>query len=220
MSNTTDFNQSLTPIFTPAEALERFKYAIKHERLQQRKWHDTDADGRWLACALSILGPDVNSSKQCPASIMPAWIAQLVPIFFDNQKFSTAISWGLELYTELARLNGSVKAENFEKWKTLSRSQLGLDAKAYANAHAKAYAYAKAYAKAYANAHSDAYAKAYAKANSNANANSNAYAYIYADAYAYAYANAKANVDAYTKMAQILIQILREQPNPSESPAA
>jgi hypothetical protein len=186
MSNITELSQTLTPIYTPAEALARFKYAIKHKRLKQKTWHRTDAKGRWIVCALSILGPNVNSAQQCPASIMPVWVAQLVPIFFDNQSFSVAVNWGLQLYTELDRLNGIVAEDNFEKWRTLSKKLLKLEAKA------------DAYAEAYANAYAEAYANGYAYG----------YAYSYADANAYAEAYANANA----KMAEALIQVLKNQP--------
>ena len=161
MTNITEItNQPLTPIFTPAEALARFKWAVENGRLKQGKWHSTDTEGRWFVCALSILGPDVNSASKCPTSIMPAWIASLVPLFFDTLPFGAAISWGLDLYTELARLDGNMADESLERWKELTAKTLKVKAKANAYANANAYAKAQAQAKANAYANANAYAKA------------------------------------------------------------
>jgi hypothetical protein len=93
---------------TALEAFERYTEYLHDGRLVQDKWHDTASDGRALACGLGVLGDDVSSPEDCPAAIMPRWLAQMVPWFFDNQSFEDAAAWGAQFYAELARLGGNV----------------------------------------------------------------------------------------------------------------
>jgi hypothetical protein len=93
---------------TPSEALARYRKALECDSLIQHHWHSRTIEGRELACALGILGPKIRTSSECPAEIMPSWLANLVPGYFDCQLRERAYEWGLEFYKELDRLNGKV----------------------------------------------------------------------------------------------------------------
>jgi hypothetical protein len=101
-------------IQTPADAFERYKAFKTDDRLIQGKWISSEDDGRQLACGLGVLG--VTSAAQCPAQIMPRWLAQMVPYFFDNQKSDDAFGWGERVYAELARINGNVPFSVVHDW--------------------------------------------------------------------------------------------------------
>jgi len=59
--------------------------------LLRRKWHDTDAAGRERRCALAALvGRPINGVDECPAALMPRWLAHLVPWMDDA---GTAAAW-------------------------------------------------------------------------------------------------------------------------------
>ena len=196
-----------------AEAFEKYTAALSADLLVQSSWHK-EIDGRQLACGLGVLGDEITSASKCPAKIMPRWLAQMVPWFFDNQDFDAAKAWGLRFYAELKRLDGKVPFSVVYDWQSNFVCQLGVDAavkhnrdpgphKALADMHGKALAgekfsadewkavlkpaNANAYAYADADADADAYAYAYAYAYANANAYADAYAYANAYAYAYAY---------------------------------
>ncbi|KKC25844.1 hypothetical protein WP12_12145 [Sphingomonas sp. SRS2] len=177
-----------------------------------------------MACALGVLGDDVDGPSKCPAAIMPRWLAQMVPWFFDRQKPAEALAWGRDFYAELKRLDGNVPFSVVYDWQANVVTQMGIDAaikrdrdpaphQALQALHRRALAgdvapkgewqpvlkNADAYADAYAYANANAYANADAYAYAYANANANAYAYADADADAYAYADADAyaNANAY-----------------------
>jgi hypothetical protein len=99
----------MTPVATTAaEAFDLYQHAYKTDCLIQNGWHDEGDDGRKLACALGVLGDEVDGADKCPAEVMPEWLAQMVPWFFDAQPFADAKEWGLRFYAELARLKGEV----------------------------------------------------------------------------------------------------------------
>jgi len=52
-------------------------------RLMQRGWHRND-NGRELACMLGSFGQDINGPSDCPADLMPPWMAHLIPRLFDG----------------------------------------------------------------------------------------------------------------------------------------
>ena len=58
------------------EAADRIAAFAREGRLVQDAWHD-EQDGRELACLLGAIGPEVKSPEDCPASVMPAWLAHL-----------------------------------------------------------------------------------------------------------------------------------------------
>ncbi|UNK79763.1 hypothetical protein MNQ96_01320 [Sphingopyxis granuli] len=49
-----------------------------------RKGGDRDGGGRELVCALAAFGPDINDASNCPADLMPRWLAHLVPRLDDG----------------------------------------------------------------------------------------------------------------------------------------
>ena len=210
---------------TAAEAFARYEAAFKEDRLIQVRWHK-EQDGRHLACALGVLGDAVDGPNKCPATIMPRWLAQMVPAFFDRQKFDDAKDWGLRFYAALDRIGGNVPFSVVHDWQANTVCVLGIDAAKLRNRdtaphealkalHERSLAgekisadewkpvlknvYANANANAYAYAYANAYAYAYAYADADAYAYANAYTYAYANAYTYvnAYAYAYAYADAY-----------------------
>jgi hypothetical protein len=208
---------------TAQDYATRYKQAFETGTLTQGEFH-IERDGRQLACALGVIGPDINDAGDCPAQIMPRWLAQMVPAFFDKQKQDAAFLWGLEFTAELARLNGNVPFSVVHDWHANVVCPLGIEAakkrgsdpsphKALQALHLRALAgekisaddwqpvlkcaYANAYANADANAYSYAYANAYAYAYAYAYADADADADAYAYAYAYAYASAYADAYAY-----------------------
>ena len=51
---------------TARDALDRYTAALAESRLIQSSWH-TEQDGRQLACALGVIGPEVDNPAKCPA---------------------------------------------------------------------------------------------------------------------------------------------------------
>ena len=201
---------------TAQDYATRYKQAFETNTLTQGEFH-TDRDGRHLACALGVIGPDINDAKDCPAQIMPRWLAQMVPVFFDRQRQDAAFLWGLEFTAELARLNGNVPFSVVHDWHANVVCPLGIEAaekldrdpnphKALQALHLRALDGEKISAKewrpileiAFAGVYADAYADAYTYAFADADAYTYVYAYADtdADAYAYAYADAYADADA------------------------
>ncbi len=230
-------------VTTAAAAFERYTEFYEQGRLVQSSWHETDSDGRQLACALGVLGDDVSSPRDCPAAIMPRWLAQMVPAFFDRQKKADALDWGKRFYAALARVGGSVPFSVVHDWHANTVTVLGIDAAekrgrdttphtALQELHKRALGGEKiaadewrpvlknAYAYAYANAYAYAYAYANADANAYADANANAYANAYADAYADANANAYANAYAWKKLSDGMVAALERLPAAIEAEAA
>jgi hypothetical protein len=214
-------NDKMNIAQTAAEAYDRYHAALTGNALVQGAWN-TEQDGRHVACALGVLGPNVSGTGDCPATVMPRWLAQMVPWLFDAQTPEDAFAWGEEFYAELKRLDGKVPFEVVYDWHANYSTVLGIEAaekrgrdiaphKALQELHQRALkgdratadewrpvlkaAYADAYANADAYADADAYAYAYANADAYAYADADAYPDAYANAYAYAYADAYA--DAY-----------------------
>lgn len=200
--------QETTMTITAQDYADRYLAAFKTGGLTQGHFH-TERDGRHLACALGVIGDDVDDPSKCPAQIMPRWLAQMVQAFFNKQTEESAFAWGVDFTAQLARLNGNVPFSVVHDWHANVVCLVGIEWAEKANRvtaphkalqalHLRALAGEKISADewrpvlkkvtAYANAYSNAYA--------NANAYSNAYAYGYGYAYAYAYSNAYANADA------------------------
>ena len=202
---------------TGTEALARYRSALDDGRLIQSRWHSIDDDGRDLACALGVIGAQVGSPKDCPAQIMPRWLAKMVPWFFDNQSKDEAFAWGLRFYEQIARLSGNIPFSVIHDWQANVVGPLAIDLatkrKRDVEAHRKLQtmqqealagkkfsadewrpvlkaAFKDSYANADAYAYAYAYADAYANADADAYADANANAYADADAYTYAYADA------------------------------
>ena len=175
-------------IQTASEYAAAYKAAFKTGGLTQGNWH-SEKDSRGVACALGVIGADVNSPAKCPAQIMPRWLAQMVPAFFDKQKETDAFAWGLEFTAQLARLDGVVPFSVVHDWHANTVCQMGIYAaekrgrdiapyKALQALHLRALAGEKIGAdewrpvlkNAYANASADANADAYTNASANASA--------------------------------------------------
>ena len=190
-------------VATAKEYAARYLEAFENDALTQGAFH-TEIDGRQLACALGVIGKNVESPADCPAQIMPRWLAQMVPALFDKQREEDAFAWGKDFTAALARIDGNVPFSVVHDWHANVVCLLGIEAaekrgrdtaphKALQALHLRALGGEKISADEWRPVLKDANADAYAYANANAYAY--AYAYAYADAYAYAYAYADA--DAY-----------------------
>jgi len=207
---------------TADEAFDLYETAFTANALTQGSWHKRN--GKDLACALGVLGDEINNVRDCPASVMPRWLAQHVVWFFDGQSFDDAKAWGLAFYAELKRLKGVVPFSVVHDWQATVVGPFAIETAALRKLdqalpealralHERAMkgekisrdewyaglqpAFRQLYpANAYAYADADAYADANADAYANAYANANAYAYADANANAYADANANANANA------------------------
>jgi hypothetical protein len=215
----------MTIAATASEAFERYRAAYKSGLLIQGKWRDTAADGRFLACGLGVLGDEIKSTGDCPAQVMPQWLARMVPWFFDNQEANDAKLWGFEFYGELKRLNGRVPFSVVHDWHATSTTPLvilvaekskhdtaphvalqAMHKRALTGDLATKYEWAETLKSAYARADvyfdADADANVYVEvdaANAKDKSNTNANAYAYAYAYTYIYAKANTNADAKKK---------------------
>ncbi len=227
---------------TAAEAYLQYEAFLEAGTLAQSTFISQDEDGREIACALGITG--ATSVSGCPAKVMPRWLAQMAPWFFDTQEVVQAFAWGKDFYAELKRLDGQVPFSVIHDWQATvvgkfaqeSAEKHGCDVsvhKALAEMQWKALTGEKFSAddwrpvlkaafldvykfryRANADADADAYANAYANANANAYADANANA----NANAYANANANANANAYrmtvTMMAAGMVECLKRVPTP------
>jgi hypothetical protein len=193
---------------TASDALTLYRDAMEADALIQSGWHETGEDGRELACALGVLGPQVDDAEKCPAAIMPRWLAQMVPWFFDRQDFADAKAWGLKFYAELARIGGAVPFFVVHDWHANVVGPLAIEIAAERNGniaahtaladmHAKVLGGAKFSSDEWRPVLKDAYADAYADANVDASTNVDANAYAYTNAYANAYPYADADAEAY-----------------------
>lgn len=68
---------------TIAQRIEMARAAHAEGRIIQNQWRHPQ-DGRELVCALAAFGPDINSAADCPADLMPQWLAALVPNIDDG----------------------------------------------------------------------------------------------------------------------------------------
>jgi hypothetical protein len=200
------------------DALERYTAALESDALIQSSWHK-EMDGRHLACGLSILGDEVTSPRECPAQIMPRWLAQMVPVFFDNQKFEDAKSWGLEFYKALDRINGVVPFSVFHDWHFSTVCDVGIKAAekcgrdiaphiALKSMHFRALSGEKISADEWRPILKNADADAYADADADAYADADADVDVYADVYAVADADA----DAWKLLADGMVAALNQLP--------
>lgn len=169
---------------TAQDYADRYLAAFETGGLTQGHFH-TERDGRHLACALGVIGDDVDDPSKCPAQIMPRWLAQMVPAFFDKQTEGAAFSWGVDFTAQLARLNGNVPFSVVHDWHANVVCTVGIEwaekakrdvspHKALQDMHLRALAGDKVSADEWRPVLKTAYAYAYADADA------------YADAYAYA----------------------------------
>ena len=191
---------TLPTLERPADILARYETALANDQIVQGEWH-SEKDGRWLACALGVIGDAVDSPKHCPASVMPRWLAQMVPPFFDRQKLDDAKDWGLRFYKALAAVDGNVPFVTVHHWHAHTVCQLGIDAAEKRERDTAPHVALQAlHLRALAGETISADEWRPVLKNADADADADAYAYP-ANAYAYAaantYAHADADADAY-----------------------
>ena len=66
---------------------QRIEEAAEHVargEIIQGEWREVGEDGRELVCALAAFGSDINAPEDCPANLMPQWMAGLVPELDDG----------------------------------------------------------------------------------------------------------------------------------------
>ncbi len=203
------------------DALQRFVEWRAQGCIIQGKWHTEDDKGREVACALGMLGADVNGPRGCPASIMPLWLAECVPSLFDAGPLDAALEWGQRFYTALARLDGKVPDSVRTNWLCdhvwpMAKSALRgpwvkkisplIDQRIAAERSGDAARILAARNDAAAYAAADAAAAAAAYTDADAAADAAAAAYTDADAAAYAYAAAYAAAHAAAHAARIKLR--------------
>lgn len=69
------------------ERFDRLDAYIRENRILRSRWSDLDADGREHACLIVALAPEVGAQgavAQCPADVIPAWLAYLTPALDDG----------------------------------------------------------------------------------------------------------------------------------------
>jgi hypothetical protein len=88
-------------MLTTKERIEQAARAHAEGRIIQGAWRRKEP-GRELVCALAAFGPDINSASDCPADLMPAWLAELVPTLDDGVSASDVPWFSGEL---IARAN-------------------------------------------------------------------------------------------------------------------
>ena len=66
----------------------RFDTLVAEGRIIRGDWQRKDEQGRETACLLGALAPDIQSSSDCPAGLMPDWLAELTTSFEDKTSAS------------------------------------------------------------------------------------------------------------------------------------
>lgn len=82
---------------------------LERGRIMQHDWRNRTG-GREYVCALAAFGPDINDSRDCPADLMPDWLADAVPSLDD----------GLRLIDTPTLVRGLV--DRARRWHVLSPS--------------------------------------------------------------------------------------------------
>ena len=67
-----------------ASAAPNIQAAIDEGRIITGNWRKSDAAGRELVCLLAAISPDIDSEFNCPAELMPSWMASATVILFDG----------------------------------------------------------------------------------------------------------------------------------------
>ncbi|MGE3582870.1 MAG: hypothetical protein AB7J28_15820 [Hyphomonadaceae bacterium] len=99
---------------TPQEASARILAHLHEGRLVQRAWHGRDGE-KQLACMIGALDPSINRASQCPASVMPQWLASLTVTLFEGQEKSDALAWA----ERSAKLMAGWSILTDENWKRI-----------------------------------------------------------------------------------------------------
>lgn len=77
---------------TSQEAASRILSFLKDGRLVQGAWHHQDG-ARELACMIGAIDPKITGAEQCPAGVMPQWLAYVTVSLFDGQGKTDAMAW-------------------------------------------------------------------------------------------------------------------------------
>jgi len=80
-------------VLTRETAAQRIESFADAGRLRQKVWHWIE-DGHEIACLLGAIHPSINGADDCPADIMPPWMANLLPPLFDNVSAEKATYYG------------------------------------------------------------------------------------------------------------------------------
>ena len=92
----------MTDILSREQRIDMAEIALKEGRISQGFWRKNGNDGREMVCALAAFGPDINGSYDCPADLMPEWLAKLVPGIDDGIKLAD-VPWFAGCLIERAR---------------------------------------------------------------------------------------------------------------------
>ena len=76
-------------------ACDRIETFASEGRLIQSKWHSVEENGRQLACLLGAIDDGIKDTIDCPASVMPPWLANLLPTIFDGVTEARASEYGI-----------------------------------------------------------------------------------------------------------------------------
>lgn len=197
----------MTLSITAAEAFERYQSFFNDDRLIQGDWH-AENDGRQLACALGAIEPEIEEPGDCPASVMPRWLAQTTPWFFDYMAMEDARQWGLEFFAELKRLGGQVPFSVVYDWHANYTTVLAIEVTKAKGRDAAPHRKLQAL-------HQRALTGD--TASREEWRSSCAYAYADANAYAYAYAYANTRQDRVKRLGFGMIDCIRRVPAPATS---
>ena len=92
---------------TPEIAADSIMAFAREGRLVQGRWHGRgggdDGAGREIACLLGSIHPDINGTGDCPASLMPRWMAHLTVRLFDGVPAATVRHYGEAYATRMHR---------------------------------------------------------------------------------------------------------------------
>jgi hypothetical protein len=155
---------------TNITASQRILAHLHEGRLVQGTWHQKQ-DGLELACLIGAISPEISSDTQCPASVMPSWLAVLTVPVFDGQAKDVALAWAGRFGAQMAQWHRLDDASWFRVWESFCSACVAdgrrsaasaASAAASASAYAAAAAASSAYAAAAAAAAASAYASAYA----------------------------------------------------------
>lgn len=101
---------AVTPEFASAKIIA----FAQDGRLEQGKWHGRRADGQQIACLLGSIHPKINAAVDCPASLMPQWLARLTISLFDRIPTGQVGRYGLAYGASVARW-GALDADAWER---------------------------------------------------------------------------------------------------------
>jgi len=94
---------------------DRLELFLNEGRLIRGSWNGRDDDGRETACLLAALVPGCSSTSNCPADLMPAWLAHLTPWIDDA---GSEENW-METVFRFADLAASWHVLSPEQWRRL-----------------------------------------------------------------------------------------------------